>query len=116
MPRRILDSKPTTVHKMKDLLSSLGEENLDQFQRRSLNYALKFAKIDSEFAEKLMKELTEKYELDEEEAVQIVNCMPNSVEELRVFLSGGRKIVGSDKLEAILSVLGKKTETGKEKE
>jgi DNA-directed RNA polymerase subunit F len=43
--------------------------------------------------------------LDEAEAVQIVNCMPESVGELRVFLAGGRKIIETSKLEAIVSVL-----------
>jgi DNA-directed RNA polymerase subunit F len=37
--------------------------------------------------------------------VQIVNCMPKSVEELRVFLAGGRKIIETSKLEAIVRLL-----------
>ncbi|NIW11889.1 MAG: hypothetical protein GWN33_15900 [Gammaproteobacteria bacterium] len=40
-----------------------------------------------------------------EEAVQLVNCMPQSIEEIRVFLAGGRKIVETSKLQAILGVL-----------
>ncbi|NIU39674.1 hypothetical protein GWN65_06825 [Candidatus Bathyarchaeota archaeon] len=52
-----------------------------------------------------MKTLIEKFELVMEEAVQLVNCMPQSIEEIRVFLAGGRKIVETSKLQAILGVL-----------
>jgi len=96
---------------VKALLQSLGEENLDQFQRRSLDYTAKFSKIDAASAEKLLVELKETGMMEEEEAVQIVNCMPKTVDELRVFLAGGRKIVETSKLESILSLLDKYRKT-----
>jgi len=43
--------------------------------------------------------------LEEEEAVQVVNCMPESIQEIRVFLAGGHKIMETSKLEAILAFL-----------
>jgi len=52
-----------------------------------------------------VKRLMDEFELEEEEAVQIVNCMPESIEEIRVFLGGGRRIVETSKLEAILALL-----------
>nr|NIR87926.1 RNA polymerase Rpb4 [Candidatus Bathyarchaeota archaeon] len=82
-------------------------EQLDQFQRRSLDYATKFSKVDPNTAEKLVTELVEKFELEEEEAVQVVNCMPESVQEMRVFLAGGRRIVEISKLKKILAFLDK---------
>ena len=111
MVRKILKIQPITVPKVKALLQAIGEENLDQFQRRTLDYASKFSKITAESAEKLLEELREKAELDEEEAVQIVNCMPKSIEELRVFLAGGRRIVETSRLELILSLLDKYRES-----
>jgi len=107
MPRKILKTQPVTVPQVKAVLESSGEENLDQLQRRSLNYASKFSKIDPESAEKLLNELKAEAMLGEEEAVQIVNCMPKSVGDLRVFLAGGRKIIETSKLETILSLLNK---------
>ncbi len=100
-------TKYVTTPQVKALLESLGEENLDQFQRRSLDYASKFSKVDPASAEKLLAELKETGMMDEEEAVQIVNCMPETVGELRVFLAGGRKIVETSKLESILALLDK---------
>lgn len=97
--------KSLTTPQVKKLLEELGEENLDQFQRRVLDYASKFSKVDAETAEKLVKKLVEEFGLEETEAVQIVNCMPESLEEIRVFLGGGRKIIESSKLEAMVKLL-----------
>ncbi len=107
MPRKILKIQPITIPEVKEILESLGRENLDQFQRRSLDYATKMSYLDSESARKLLEELKADGTLEEEEAVQIVNVMPKSIEELRIFLSGGHKIVETSKLEKILNLLNK---------
>lgn len=94
-----------TIPEVKRILEKIGEENLDQFQRRALDYAAKFARVDPTSAKKLVKGLVGKFELEKEEAVQIVNCLPESLEEIRVFLAAGRKIVETKKLEEILTFL-----------
>jgi len=105
MARKALRERALTIPEVKKLLELIGEEKLDQFQRRSFDYASKFSKVDEDEAETLVKTLIEQYGLDEEEAIQIVNCMPHSVEEIRVFLGGGRKIIETSKLQGILSFL-----------
>jgi len=105
MPRRALRERVVAVPQVKAILEAVGEEQLDQFQRRSLDYATKFSKVDANTAEKLVNELVERFELEQEEAIQIVNCMPESIEEIRVFLAGGRRIVETSKLEGILALL-----------
>jgi DNA-directed RNA polymerase subunit F len=97
--------KLLSIPQVKKILEELGEENLDQFQRRVLDYASKFSRVDAETAQMLMEKLVREFGLDEVEAVQVVNCMPTSVEELRVFLGGGRKIIEAPKLEAIVKLL-----------
>ena len=57
MVRKVLKVQPVTVPQVRALLKAIGEENLDQFQRRTLDYASKFSKTSSESAEKLLKEL-----------------------------------------------------------
>ncbi len=111
MPKKMLKAQPITTAEVKARLESLGEEHLDQFQRRSLDYVSKFSKIDVESASKLLDELKE-MGIDEEESIQIVNCMPKSIEELRVFLAGGRKIIETSKLEQILELLNKHRKEG----
>jgi DNA-directed RNA polymerase subunit F len=105
-----MSEKTTTESKLslpqvKKLLDDLGEANLDQLQRRTFDYVSKFAKTDIESAEMLVPKLVNEYGLEEIEAVQIVNCMPKSIEELRVFLAGGRKIIETSKLESIVNLL-----------
>jgi DNA-directed RNA polymerase subunit F len=97
--------KKLALPQVKKLLESIGEENLDQLQRRTFDYVSKFSKIDPETAEKLVEKLVTEFGLEEEEAVQIINCAPKSVEELRVFFAGGRKIIEASLLEAIVNLL-----------
>ena len=105
MEKRELSENRLTLPQVKKALEAIGEENLDQFQRRTLDYVNKFSKVDAKKAEKLLEKLMKEFELDEAEAVQVVNCMPETVDELRIFLAGGRKIIETSKLEAIISLL-----------
>ena len=99
------NEKRLTLPQVKSVLEEIGEENLDQFQRRTLDYVNKFSKVDAKVAEKLLEKLMKEFDLEEAEAVQVVNCMPETVDELRVFLASGRKIIETAKLEAIVSLL-----------
>ena len=105
MSEKAAKKRIVTIPEVKKILDSIGEENLDQFQRRSLDYATKFSKVDFKVGQKLAKRLIDEFELEEEAAVQIVNCMPESIEEIRSFLGGGRKILEPSKLEGILTLL-----------
>ena len=105
MVRKALKEQIVTVPQVKEALESIGEDRLDQFQRRSLDYATKFSKVEAKDVETLVTKLVKEFELEQEGAVQIVNAMPESVHEIRVFLAGGRKIIESSKLEKILDFL-----------
>jgi DNA-directed RNA polymerase subunit F len=107
LARKALKERIVTVPQVKEALESIGEERLDQLQRRSLDYATKFTKTDSNKIETFLTDFREKFELNEEEAVQIINAMPESIQEIRVFLAGGRKIIETSKLEKILAFLNK---------
>ena len=105
MSKREVSENRLTLPQVKKVLESIGEENLDQFQRRTLDYVSKFAKTDPEKAEEFLQVLIKEYEIDESEAIQIINSMPETVDELRVFLAGGRKIIETTKLHAIVELL-----------
>jgi DNA-directed RNA polymerase subunit F len=107
MARKALKERTITVPHVKEALESIGEERLDQFQRRSLDYATKFTKVDSEQVDNILSKLIKEFDVAEEEAVQIINAMPQSIQEIRVFLAGGRKIIETSKLEKILNFLNK---------
>jgi DNA-directed RNA polymerase subunit F len=105
MGKREVSENRLTIPQVKKVLEAVGEENLDQFQRRTLDYVNKFSKVSPEKAEELLQTLVKEYEIDEAEAVQIINCMPETVDELRVFLAGGRKIIETAKLKAVVELL-----------
>lgn len=105
MPKKILSEKPVTLTEVKSILEARGE-NLDQFQRRTLDYASKFAKVEPDKVNQFTDELIKKYDIERETAVQIVNCMPSSIEELRTFFATSKKrIMVASQLEDMLKFL-----------
>jgi DNA-directed RNA polymerase subunit F len=104
MEKETSESK-LTLPQVKKVLESIGDENMDQIQRRTLDYVNKFSKVDADAVDGLLEKLVKEYDLDEDEAVQVLNCMPETVDELRVFLAGGRKIIEASKLEAVIALL-----------
>ena len=106
MPRNIVEEKEITIAEAKKILEDEGE--LDPFQQRSFDYVNKASKIKASEAEKLVKELGERFEVAKDDAIQIVNCLPSTVEELRVFfVASKKKIIMTSKLEEILKLLDK---------
>jgi DNA-directed RNA polymerase subunit F len=105
MEKQDLSEKRLALPQVKKVLEDMGEDNLDQFQRRTLDYVNRFSKVNAETAETLVGTLMKDFGLEEAEAVQVVNCMPETVDELRVFLASGRKIIEAAKLNAIVSLL-----------
>ena len=105
MARKIIDSRPSPTTEAKRILERAKEEELGEFQRRTLDYASKFSKIPPAKAEKLVKELSEKFQLDRKDAIQIVNTMPRYIEELRTILTIKGRIIGATQLEDILKLV-----------
>jgi DNA-directed RNA polymerase subunit F len=105
LPRKIIDSRATPTAEAKKTLEKAKEEELGEFQRRTLDYASKFSRIPAAKAEKLVKELSEKFQLERKDAIQIVNTMPRYAEELRTILTVKGKIVGATELENILKLV-----------
>ncbi len=57
-------------------------------------------------AEELVEKLMDTFMIERKDAVQVVNCMPASIQELRVFFSTGRKrIILTSQLEEMLRIL-----------
>lgn len=94
-----------TIPEAHQVLQKIDVEKADQIQKRTLDYTSKFAKVTPENARKLRKELETECELSEEEAVEVINVMPKSIEELRTFTSGWRKLLPTETLEKILKIL-----------
>lgn len=105
MPRKIIDSKPATTAEAKKTLEKAKEDELGEFQRRTLDYASKFSKITPAKAEKLVRELSDKFQLDRKDSIQIVNSMPRYIEELRTILTVKGRIISVTQLDDILKLV-----------
>lgn len=101
--------KLLTIAEAHQILQKIDMEKADQIQKRTLDYTAKFAKATPETAKKLRKELETECGLSEEESVEVVNVMPKSLEELRTFTSGWRKLLPTETLEKILKILHSKS-------
>ena len=103
------EKKLLTIPEANQILQKIDVEKADQIQKRTLDYTTKFAKAQADAAKKLRKQLEEDCGLSEEEAVELVNIVPKSVEELRTFTSGWRKLLSTETLEKILRILHPKS-------
>jgi DNA-directed RNA polymerase subunit F len=94
-----------SIPEAREILSKIDPEKTDQIQKRTMDYLTKFSKIEPEKAKKVRKQLTEECGLTVEEATELINIMPKSQEELRVFTAGWRKLIPAATVEKILKVL-----------
>ncbi|MFQ5711027.1 MAG: hypothetical protein ACE5GD_04510 [Candidatus Geothermarchaeales archaeon] len=106
MPKKTLSERSITLS---EVLESLEEEEkkreLSLFQKRTLEYIRKFSKIKGEESRKIMRKLLDLGDITEEEAVQIVNLMPKSREELKTIFYHRKTIIMTDFLDRVLQVL-----------
>jgi DNA-directed RNA polymerase subunit F len=103
-----LKRKPLTIHESKKLLEKVDAEKADQIQKRTLDYVTKFSKVDSDDAREMVNRLMKDAGLTEQEAVEVVNVMPTTKEELRAFTVGWRKLTPTEVLDKMLTILNSK--------
>ena len=87
----ITDKEIITLSEVKHLLESGKPEEMDQIQRWTLDYVSKFSKVSHDEGKKLVDALVNECDLTEEEAVEVVNILPTTLEELRTFTFGWKK-------------------------
>lgn len=105
------EKKILTLSEAHQILEKIDVEKADQIQKRTLDYTSKFSKITVESAKKLRKQLESDCGLTTEEAVEVINIMPKSIEELRTFTAGWRKLLPTETLEKMLKILKSAKET-----
>ena len=101
----IIKKEIVTLPHVKEILESVKPDDMDQIQRWTADYVKKFSKVESQKAQRMTRQLIEQCDLTEEEAVEIVNIMPTSLEELRAFTFGWKKLILTDTLGKILTIL-----------
>ena len=105
MARKILIEKAITNAEAKAVLEKVKEEELGEFQRRTFDYTRKFAKLPPDKASKLVEQLSSDLQLERNDAIQIVNTLPQSIEELRAVLTVKGRFVSTEQLNGILQIM-----------
>lgn len=109
MPKEVLEEKSVTLAEVQEILKENEKRGeLSYIQRVTLDYATKFSQLSVEVARKLVNDLHTEFDLDLDIAIQIANCVPTSIGELRSFLSGAKQGPQSqEKLKEILERIKK---------
>jgi DNA-directed RNA polymerase subunit F len=94
-----------TLSEVKEILEKRNAEEMDQIQRWTLDYVTKFSKAKPQAAKRLLSDLVKECDFTEEEAVELANIMPKSLEELRTFTFGWKKLILTSTLEKALAKL-----------
>ena len=102
-----LKKQVISLSEVKDILEKVKVEEIDQIQRWTYDYVSKFAKLPSQVSRTIIDDLVASCDLKEDEAVEIANAMPTSIEELRAFTFGWKKLILTDTLNKILGILDK---------
>ncbi|MEM4311399.1 MAG: RNA polymerase Rpb4 [Nitrososphaerales archaeon] len=101
----IKKKEPITIPEVKSLLEKIVHGESDYIQKRTLEYVIKFSKVDEEKAKNIKKRLMEEGKLSEEEAIELINIMPKTILEVRTFLSGWKKFLTTEEIENLLKIL-----------
>jgi DNA-directed RNA polymerase subunit F len=106
----VIKREIVTLSEVKKILETIPVDEMDQIQRWTFDYSKKFSKVDYEPAKEMVDRLVAEGDLTNEESVELVNVMPRSIEELRAFTFGWKKLIVTEKLEKIKSILLSKSE------
>ncbi len=115
MSFRVVAKKPITIHEAKEILEKAVKDvdvESDQFLMRTLDYLMKFSKIDGQTARRIVDRLVAEVGLTEEEAVEVTNILPGTIEELRAIANGWRKMITTETLEKALRIIEEETKRG----
>ncbi len=109
MPKEVLEERSITLEEVQETLKENEKRGeLSYIQRVTLDYAIKFSQLPADKARKLVEELKTDFNLDLDTAIQIVNCVPSSLGELRAFLVGVKEsVVNQEQQKEILDRIKK---------
>ncbi len=77
----------------------------DDVLNNTLDYLRKFSKVSPDKAKELMSELMKRFGLARLTAIQIVDIMPQTAEELKVLLGAEKREFSDEDVEEILNLL-----------
>ena len=106
MVKEIIETKPLTLAEVKNTLSKRGKKGeLSYIQRVTLDHTTKFSSITARAARSLVKKLVKQFEIEEYQAIQIINVAPTTTEELTAFLAKAPRSYTKEEIAKILEIV-----------
>ena len=96
---------PEALRILEEKVISANPGITDETVNNTLDYLRKFSKIGPDKAKELIAELMKRFGLAKLTAIQIVNLMPQTAEELRVLLGAEKREFSDKDVEEILNLL-----------
>lgn len=107
MPKETLNKEPVSLPEVVTIFNKRKKDDeLNYLQRIALEHAQRSSKITGKQAKTLVKKLITDFELSEHVAINIVNFMPETLDELRVFIQDASKIYSTEETQKILETIG----------
>jgi DNA-directed RNA polymerase subunit F len=117
--KKILEAEPLTLAEVKQSLTKRGRKaELSYIQRVTLEHTIRFSPLTARITRSIVKKLVKKFDMEEALAIQLVDIVPTTAEELASFLVKTSRTYSEEEQEKILEILEtprKKAET-KDKE
>jgi len=106
MPKETLDKKPVSFPEVVTIFKKRKKAGeLNYLQRIALEHAQRSSKITGKQVKSLIKKLMTEFELTEQIAITIVNFMPETLDELRVFIQDASRVYSTEEVEKMLDLL-----------
>ncbi|WP_054857744.1 RNA polymerase Rpb4 family protein [Vulcanisaeta sp. JCM 16159] len=109
MVKRIINSEdismPEALRILEEKLISVNPGITNEVVNNTLDYLRKFSKVGSDKARELISELMKRFGLARLTAIQIVDLMPQTADELRVLLGAEKREFSDKDVEEILNLL-----------
>ncbi len=108
MVKKIINIEDITIAEALELLEEKVQSvEHDEFLNQVLDYLRRFCKVKPEEAKRLVDELVKTYGIARITAIQIVNIMPKSVEELKTILGIERREFKDAELQEMIELINK---------
>ncbi|MBU5575268.1 MAG: RNA polymerase Rpb4 family protein [Candidatus Aenigmatarchaeota archaeon] len=106
---KIIEAKPITMGEAKEIMTKVekNKKELTYEQKLALEHLKKFTKLNEAESIKLLEEINSFIRLSPEIAIQIVNILPKSPDELRLITSRESFILKEEEITKILEIIKK---------
>ncbi len=110
--RGTVSERPVTLAEVLEILEKMKKEReeLGYEQRLAYDYAQKFSKLKGKEARELVSELMGAVDLRENQAVLLVDLMPETKEEVELILAKERRKLSDEEIKKVLDLLNKRRE------